>query len=474
MPELRDYQIAHLTFYMTKKRCLDLSDPGTGKTPPVCAYMSYHWFDLKNRSVWTMPKSLLKKNLEELLLFSEFKPEDVIIVDGTKKQRAKQMQSDAKVFLMGFDCFSNNWQELLHYHPDVNVHACDELHMGYGGPTSNRTLNMLEAMKHIEYFVGMTGTIINGRLSSVFPCIQLCDPKLYPHGYDQFEMQHSLKDTYGNTVAWVNTGPISKFLGRFGVRQTFEKAYGKEKKAIVIEQCDMDPKQYEAYKEFEETALLELEDSWLEGTLPGVNFIRSRQLMEHPQTFGEPLDRIKRTGKEEQMLIHLEHARQTGDPVVIFSALVPSQERIVAIAESFQLRVGLINGNVSMKRRNDIDAMFRAGELDVVVASPATASVGFNWGHVNHVIFTSLDCLDSSFVQAYRRAIRGVRKIPLLITILKYRNSKIEDRVFGIIDEKSKLASDVDATNERLDLQETGRKRKHMEKKGTIGMSDFL
>ncbi len=473
MPELRPAQVAHLAFYMKTPRCLDLSDPGCGKTPPACVYMYYHWSSLKNRSVWTMPKSLLQKNLDELLLFSEFSPEDVIIVDGTAKQRTKQMQADAKVFLMGFDCFSTNWRELLGYHPDIDLHVSDELHMGYGGPTSARTTNMFNAMKHIKYFLAMTGTIINGRLSSVYSCIQLCDPKLYPHGYDQFEAFHSLKDSYGKTVAWINPSPISKFLGRYGVRQTFAQAYGKEMKAIVIEACDMDPKQYEAYKEFEETALLELEDSWLEGTLPGVNFIRSRQLMEHPQTFGEPLDKIKRTGKEERLLIHLTHARETNEQMVVFSALVPSQERIVEIAQKLGLRVGLINGTVPSKRRVAIDEGFRAGEIDVIVASPATAAVGFNWGFVNHIVFTSLDCLDSSFVQAYRRGIRGVRKTPLLITVMKYRNSKIEDRVFGIIDDKSRLASDVDDRTERLDLQESGRKRKNMKKGGTLSMTDF-
>jgi len=90
MPELRPAQVAHLAFYLRTPRCLDLSDPGTGKTPPACVYMYFHWKELRNRSVWTMPKSLLKKNLDELLLFSDFTPEDVIIVDGTPKKRTQQ------------------------------------------------------------------------------------------------------------------------------------------------------------------------------------------------------------------------------------------------------------------------------------------------------------------------------------------------------------------------------------------------
>ena len=79
----------------------------------------------------------------------------------------------------------------------------------------------------------------------------------------------------------------------------------------------MDPAQRLAYVEFEEAGLLELEDSWLEGSLPGVNFIRCRQLMEHPQTFGAPLDAIKLTGKEQRLMVHLEDAKQSGKPLLI-------------------------------------------------------------------------------------------------------------------------------------------------------------
>lgn len=464
--ELRDYQVAHLAFFIKKKRCLDLSDPGVGKTPPACVYMYFHWTERQGRVVWTMPKSLLKKNADELLLWSDFEPEDIVIVDGPKAKREKLMKTDAKVFLMGFDCFSRNWRDFLKIKPDISLHVSDEIHLGYGGPNSQRTNEMLEAMRKIPYFLGMTGTVINGRLSSVYPCIALCEPRMYPN-YDAFEMMHALKDSYGNTTAWVHTKPISQFLRRHGVRKTFESAYGKEKKIIQIEKCQMERRQRAAYKEFEESALLELEESWLEGTLPGVNLIRCRQLMEHPQTFGPPLDVIKQTGKEERLEVHLEHHVQTRKPLVIFSALVPSQERIVELCGKFQLRIGLINGSVSQKRRVEIDEAFRAGELDVIVASPATAGVGFNWGHVDHIIFTSLDYMDSSFVQGYRRAIRGVRDKALLITVLEYEDS-MDRKIFTIVEEKSRLASDVDDTKERLDLKQTGKKRKHM-KKPTMG-----
>jgi ERCC4-related helicase len=439
---LHDFQVADLAFYMKTPRCLNLSDPGTGKTPSVCVWFYWLWTDKKVRSAWAMPLSLLKKNREEILRFTGFKPEDVIIVAGTKQQRTKQMAADAKVFLMGFDCFSTNWAELKANHPDLDALAVDEFHMGYGGDGSTRTQNFYLAMENITYFLGMTGTIINGRLSSAYPAIRVVSPQSYS-SYEAFLLRHAVLDGYGKIRAWTGTKPIAEIFRRKAIRHSFEEIYGKEAKIVVNEQCTMHPAQRKAYEEFEETALLELEESFLEGSLPGVHLIRCRQLMEHPQTFGAPLDQIKLTGKEERLLVHLASIKETGKPLLIFSALVPSQERIVKICEEQGLRVGLINGNVSAKKRSQIDLAFQAGELDVVVASPATASVGFNWGHVDTVIFMSVDYMDSSFLQGYRRAMRGVRKTPLLIYVMEYENS-VDQRIFKIVETKSALATEVD------------------------------
>lgn len=441
---LRDDQVGDLAFYMAKPRCMNLSDPGTGKTPSVCVWFSWLWKDKRVRSAWAMPLSLLKKNRLEILRFTDFKPEDVVIIKGSPQQRAKLMATDAKVFLMGFDCFSSNWQELKFHHPDLDALAVDELHMGYGGHTAQRTQKLYEAMKQITYFLAMTGTLINGRLSSAYPTLQIVEPGCYPN-YETFLLRHAIEDGRGKIVAWTRPEPIARLFAKYGIRHSFEEIHGPEAKIVINEQCEMDPEQRKAYDEFAETALLELEESFLEGSLPGVNLIRCRQLMEHPQTFGAPLDKIKLTGKEQRLIVHLEDAKRTGKPLLIFSALVPQQERLVEICRDMGFRVGLINGNVSATQRSKVDEAFQTGEIDIVVASPATASVGFNWGHLDTVIFMSIDYMDSSFIQGYRRAMRGTRKSHLLIYVMEYENS-VDQRIFKIVETKSALANEVDET----------------------------
>jgi SNF2 family DNA or RNA helicase len=473
---LRDYQVADLAFYLAKPRCLNLSDPGTGKTPSVCVYAQYLWQEEGIRTAWAMPKSLIKKNYNELLRFTELKPEDIAIVSGYgKKRRLEQMASDAKVFLFTFTGFSDEWSELVSFHPDVRALFVDEIHLGYKGDTSKRTQSLYQAMDtHFTHFLAMTGTIIDGRLSSAYPSIRIIEPDLYT-SFNVFMIIHAIEDGYGRVLAWRNPEKLTQFFGRHAIRRTFEQVYGKEAKVIIHETCQMEERQREAYDEFAATALLELEESFLEGSLPGVNFIRARQLAEHPQSFGAPLDKIDYTGKEERLLIHLEDFKSKGTPFVIFSSLVPSQERCFEIARSMGLRVALINGSTSQARRGQIDEQFQRGELDGIIASPATAGVGFNWGHVDVMIFMNLDFLDSSFLQGYRRAIRGKRDKPLLIYVFEYEDS-VDQRIFQIVETKSQMAANVHEDKEVLQLREKPKAKKPIKilGSGKVTMHDFL
>ena len=157
------------------------------------------------------------------------------------------------------------------------------------------------------------------------------------------------------------------------------------------------------------------------------------------------MDKIVHTGKELRLLVHLEDAKQSGKPLVIFAVFQPQHDRIVAMFKATGLRVALINGSVSASKRGQIDEDFQAGLIDVVVASAATASVGYNWPHVDTIVFMSLDFMDSSFLQGYRRAMRGVRTSPLLVYVMEYIKS-MDQRVMQIVEIKSAVAVEVDPT----------------------------
>lgn len=440
-PSLRESQLVDLTFSMMNQRCGFLHDPGVGKTPPVCVALYWHWTQGR-RSVWAQPKSLLEKNYEELLRFTHFTPDDIVIVDGTSKQVAKAISSNAKVFLCGFDRLKRSWDDLAKAHPDIEVVAVDEWHMGYSTHSSQRTQHLYEIMRNKKrWFMPMTGTIIKGRLTSAYPMIHIIEPRYYA-GYQDFVNQHSITDADGNTLGWRNHEKIAAILGKHCIRRTFEAEYGKESKVIITKKCKMSPAQYDAYREFEDKALLELEnEQTLAAPSGGVFVLRCRQIMQHPETWN--LSGGEMTGKDELLEVDLADHANDGKPLVVFPVFKPEQERIVKLIRSKGITVELMNGDTPTKRRGEIDRAFVRGDIQCIVGSAQVATVGYNWQHCDHAIFPSLDYGDDTFYQAYRRFIRGVRETPLRISIYEYEKS-IDQRIFSIVRRKSSDANKVD------------------------------
>lgn len=431
--QLRPYQSAHLAFHMANDRSLNLSHPGTGKTPTACLYIQYLVKIKEVIVAFVMPKSLLKKNYDELLRFTNLSPEEIAVVDTTPKKREQIYANEkVKVFLMGFDLFAKEWKKLPKGFGGVVV---DEFHMGFKSNDSKRTQEFYHAMNYAKYFLGMTGTLIDGRLSSAYPAIRVIEPRYY-RSYKEFLWQHAILDDWGSVEMWTNHAKIKRILGRHAVAMTFEEAYKDSPKPIIIpEKCIIDDKHLKLYKEFEEKALLELKDEYLtDSGSGGVHQMRCRQILEAPESVG--IEDKFLLGKDEMLKVHLEDAKNNGKPLLIFSVFVSEQERIKEICEKeYGFRTAIINGSVSGPKRAQIDEDFRAGKIDIVIGSPETMAVGFNWEHVDTVIFVSIDYKDSNWKQAIQRADRGGRKYPLRVYRMFY-DVAVEHRLWQIIKQK--------------------------------------
>ena len=456
---LRVDQIASLAHKMATPFTLDLSDPGTGKTPPVCVNQ-YRRLTEGKRTIWVQPKSLMAKNARELQRFTPLVEKDITIIDGTPKQVEAAMLSGAGVFMCGPDRFRKIQQ---HLPSDVTAIDVDELHMCFGNHNSARTNSgFYPAMEKMKEGVFMTGTLINGRLDTAYPAIHAINPCYYPFGYDEFLGAHAELDDYGRPFKWHGHERLKNILLRHGYRRTFESIFGPQEVVMRMEWLGMSPKQQAIYEEFEREAILELENFMIDGTLPGVATIRARQIMEHPNFFPDLRDpdnlpRVdimpgERPAKLDALEIHFEDHKRLGTPVIVFHPLIASIKQIAALAESMGLRTATLYGET--KNRDQLDLAYQRGEIDVLVASPPVASVGYNWQfagqlETDHVIFSGLTYMDSDYVQGYRRAIRQNRSKALRITVQGYLNT-IDTNIMAINERKSRDANKVEPTREVL------------------------
>ena len=489
MVELRPDQVQDLGWHIANPKGINQGEPATGKTPVMCVQAWYNWRTRGKKTLWTMPKSLLKKNLDELLRFTPFTAADVEILETDHKALTKSWTgptfirhkkvkrktgkmgpdgkpvtvlelvpvecadliaaSKAKVFITTFKFASLHWERLFKHHPEIDNFITDEHHMGYGGCGSKQTESFYEINRRVSHGLFATGTLINGRLDSAFPAIHVIEPKYYG-SYAGFVNNHAgWIDDYGKVQVWANHDRLAQILARHSIRRTFEEVHGKEELVVDHQTVPMGEQMREVYDQFHKDAMLELEDQrFLDGSLPGPATMRAQQIMAHPETMG--LCKNEPTGKD----LRLEIIAAERQPMLLFASLKPEQVRIAALLNKLGVKTGLINSDVSGKDRNRIDQAFRAGELDAIVASAPTAGVGWNWERADHVINVSVDYQDVNYIQAYRRANRGTRTKPLRITNLLYEDS-IDQRKYAILKAKSEDANKVDPTRKVLNFLTT-------------------
>lgn len=434
--------------------------------------------------MWSMPQSLMTQNADKMYDFTGFACEDTVILTSdhrklkkrdpddiptkvrTKYVRKKRegalgpdgkpifdrvpenekvvdliaLNKDAKVFICTFAFLREHWEHLLATIPEIDVFLVDEHHLGYKRPDSQQTDSYYQVHRQVNHSISMTGSLIDGELDSVFSAIHAIQPNYYG-SHVGFLYQHAdFIDDYGRVHGWTNTDKIKAILDRHSVQISFKDAYGDEPLVHTHELIDVGPMCREEYDRFHDQAMLELDDGRiLDGSLPGPATIRARQILAHPESFG--LATGEETGKDQRLRILAADRQRT----LYFSTLQPEQERIAQLLREEGRRVGLINADVSRRERDRVDALLKSGDLDDVVASPATAGVGYDWEFLDRVVFVTPDYQDVNWIQGYRRAVRGTRETPLWILSMEYRNT-IEGRQYQIITQKSELANQVDPT----------------------------
>lgn len=440
---LRPYQAQHCAFHITHRASLNYSACATGKTYTMAWLAEYYWKTEQCKTVLINPISLSVKNKDEIVRFTDFAEDEVQIVSGTPAKRAVQWKNTkAKVFIVGPDLFGKEWEQML---PDVKSILVDESHLAYSGHKSARTQAFYMAQKKANHITFFTATPIgSGKASSIYYAFCCCAPLVFAN-FKRFMNYFAIYNSLGYIIGWRHMDVLGEQLKKFSVGISFKEAFKNAAENIVsFETCDFgDSDIEEKYRSMEDDALMELDDRYVEANSGGVKLLRCRQLLECPEVFGlEP----KIRAKDELLKSHLQHILDGSEKqILVYSAFVAEQERIVRICAEMGLRAGLINGSVVGASRASVAKKFESGEFQVLVASPATMAIGFNFEFVSSVVFVSADYDNSAFHQACFRGNRGTRSTPLPIYILVV-NCKVEKKFWKkVLSEKEDYKNTVDS-----------------------------
>lgn len=465
---LYEKQIISFKKALMNKRFLDRSHAGTGKTPPICCLTGYlirskpvdiplskalnqiplsltqYPYSISKltngkfncRAIWIQTSSLMKKNHQELLKWNpDLTPDMVQMISGSPaKKKRLSLDENTVIWLMTAEGFKKHFTDMIEKFPDIFQIVCDEPHLYYRGFNSARTKFFVNNVKEHMRIHFMTATPTpRGKLTSAYVYCHMIQ-KDYYGCYDWFVNTHTYLDDYGNPTDWKNHDKLWKFLDNYSIAWTSKEMYGDVDEIIIRDVVEMNPEVLETYRMFEDAGIAELRGYVLEAKGGGVETLRCRQILNHPHKIKIPIgwdndgqanewaESAAFDGVTTKMERILEYA-EAGEPLIVFGSFTSEIEIIAETLRKHKYRVGVIHGQIPQLYRFKIDEDFRAGKLDIVVCSAATAGVGFNWGHVNTVIFNSLNYGDDEFLQAIARAKRGVRKETLKIILLEYENS---------------------------------------------------
>lgn len=512
----RPKQIITFQKLMSNHRFLDRSQAGAGKTCPACCYTGFlikqspetlielskspqtnkslqpssflqsHSMRivtqgrLNARAIWIQPTSLMSKNRDELLMWnSHLNGSEVKILKGTAAQKEEIVyDSTTAIWLMTAEAYSKYSSTMYKRYPDIALVVCDEPHMYYRGWTSKRTQDFVNNTPDHVRMEFMTATQTpRGKLTAAYIYCHMIQRDYY-QSYDFFKHKHAIMDDYGNPTLWMNHNVLQKFLDNYSIGWTSKEMHGDMEEFVIREVCPLPEKMQKTYRGFEDLGVAEFEDVIMEGKSSGSNVMRLRQILAHPNKLKLPVDWDNKgnpiafkdvevmkgtTPKIDKIMQYAEE----GEPIIVFATFAFEIEAIAAALQAKKYKVGVINGSVSLPKRNKIDQEFRNGDLDIIVASAATAGVGFNWGHVNTIIFHSLNYGDDEYLQAVARAKRGVRTQALRIVLLEYENT-LDQYITWAIHFNSKNSNGANKDNPIIYFP------KLEKEKNSNGMNDLL
>lgn len=388
------------------------------------------------RVIWIQPSSLIKKNQQEILDWNpDLTPDQVQIIKGTAAQKKKiALDPNVLVWLMTAEAYAKYIVEMRHKFADIVQVICDEPHLYYRGWGSKRTQAFVQGTPDWCRVNFMTATPTpRGKLTSAYVYCHMIQRNYY-HSYDFFLAKHAILDEYNSPTEWINHDVLQKFLLNYSICWTAKDMYGDVDEVILRDVLPMEASVSSVYRTFEQAGIAEIKDIVLEAKTGGTNSLRVRQILAHPNRINLPIEWDSKgsptkyqdvclfDGITPKMERIFEYAEE-GEPFVVFGTFTAEIEAVAEALSKKGYKVGVIHGQIPRHRRDKIDEEFRNGNLDCIIASAATAGVGYNWGHVNTVIFHSLNYGDDEFLQAVARAKRGIRSELLRIICLEYENS---------------------------------------------------
>lgn len=439
-----DHQIETVAFMLRNNIGYILDEMGTGKT------LSFLWATdilylhnkIQNGVLVVAPLSTLDfvwaRELNQRMPHRTFQ-----ILHGSKKERLANLKKPAHYYIINHDGIKTITDALVRRKFDVI--GIDEL-TAFKNNQSQRTRAMQKIVRHIHTekkrrgLWGMTGSPTANSPLDAFGQAKTITPKSLKQfgGYwtyfrdavmIQLDMYNYVpRPGWQNVVASVLTPAV-----RHKLRDCVdlpETLY--EERAI-----QMSAEQKRMYKEMKELFLTQYQNGEISASNAGVKALKLLQISAGC-IYDEDRNYNFIDNKPKLNELYSIFEESGRDKLLVFATFRATIEQIETFLRDKGVRVDSVYGGLNKNRRNQIYTSFQDGDLEVLVAQPATSSHGLTLVASRHIVWFTPVPSNEVHKQANARIVRPGQERTQIIT--RMHNSPAERRTYKALDGKENMS----------------------------------
>lgn len=428
---------AHKTMH---RRCFDLSDMGVGKTAASL------W-----AADWLMSQKIIRKVLVVCLL-SQMKLTwekdifDVLMhrmsatVHGTNQKRMQMLGADVDFYILNHDGVSiKSVNEAIHRHPEIDLVIVDEGHK-FRNHDKSKYKALTKMLRPDMRLWWLTGTPCPNAPTDVWTQVRLVSPANVPQFFGAFKRLTMESDSYtpykwtprldAYTISWAAMQPAIRF----------KKADCLDLPPVVTvdRQAELSPEQVAAFKMMKNEMVMEVAKAEAEGEpITAVNAAdkinKLRQICcgsIRDANTGEYVS-LPHASRSSVLLEAIDGAAAKVIVIVPFKGIIQSLERELSLCYT----VGVLNGDVSLRRREEIVHAFKTTPAPhILLCHPQVMAHGLNLVEADTTIFYAPIYSNDEFSQVIERNNRAGQTRNM--TIVRIAAHPLEWNIYKTVDIK--------------------------------------
>lgn len=376
-----DFQLAGIHFALNTKRCLIADDTGLGKTiQTIGTMLTVLNEDPNAKALLLVPSGLKFQWYEQIQEFIKDSciPEEMIIVNTTKKKRIDIYRSNWRLLIMSPEILRLDYQQLRPCLNNLKMVALDEASI-IRNEESKISRVMRFMFPNVEYKLALTATPIENKLHDLFSIFQFVDHRVF-FSKPYFEKRYiiwrisrfKVKNKKGQEFRVAKREP-RKYIRLNEVKQKIAPAYIRrtvsdvslELPGLVVswEKVNLPKKQMDVYNACkEEEQLKGMRKAAIYSWLQGLRQVCNSTELVMPNEKKPTHAKVKRIKELLDTELH-------GEQVIIFS----DYEKFVQILarELKKYKVATFTGKGSKRRRFAEMEAFKAGHKRVLICTSA-------------------------------------------------------------------------------------------------------